>query len=204
MSARGRPAGFDRNTVLQKAMLLFWTKGYQATSISDLVKCMGIQSASIYSAFGSKEQLFDEVVQLYCQSVGRDIWGPLQQHALAREGIEAMLRASASIMQISAGPGGCLVNLGAIEGGAADPVTAKLRALRHGAEQHIIARLEQAKNQGEIAAAVNTGQVGMFYAAIQQSISLRARDGATATQLTQLVDMAMTVWPQLTQQKQSQ
>ena len=88
MSARGRPAGFDRNTVLQKAMLLFWANGYQATAISDLVKCMGIQSASIYSAFGSKEKLFDEVVQLYCQSVGRDIWGPLQQHKLARDGIE--------------------------------------------------------------------------------------------------------------------
>jgi len=201
MSARGRPAGFDRNTVLQKAMLLFWAKGYQATSISDLVNCMGIQSASIYSAFGSKENLFDEVVQLYCASVGRDIWGPLQQHALARDGIEAMLRTSAKVMRIGAGPGGCLVNLGAIEGGAADAVTAKLRALRHGSEQHIIARLEKAKDAGEIAATVNAEQVGMFYGAIQQSISLKARDGASAAQLTQLIDLAMDVWPQLTREK---
>ncbi|CDG81626.1 TetR/AcrR family transcriptional regulator [Janthinobacterium agaricidamnosum] len=184
--------------MLHKAMLLFWEKGYQATAMSDLVACMGIQSASIYSAFGSKERLFNEVVELYCRSVGSQIWGPLQQHAQARDGIEVMLRTSARLMQASAGPGGCLVNLGAIEGGAADPVTAKLRALRHRSEQQIVARIDKAKHDGEIAATADAGQVGMFYAAIQQSIALRARDGASAAQLTQLIDMAMSVWPRIT------
>lgn len=198
MPARGRPAGFDRNTVLHSAMLLFWAKGYQATAMSDLVAHMGIQSASIYSAFGSKEKLFDEAVALYVDTVGRQIWGGLEQQPQARDGVEAVLRASARLMDAGAGPGGCLVTLGAIEGGGGDAVIAKLRAMRRGGDRLIAARIERAMREGELADTTRVDRAAMFYSTMQQSIALRARDGDTAAQLGQLIDAAMCAWPALT------
>ena len=66
----GRPREFDRDQALRKAMLLFWQHGYEGTSMSALVEALGIASARIYAAFGSKEQLFREAVALYEEGEG--------------------------------------------------------------------------------------------------------------------------------------
>ncbi len=66
----GRPREFDRDQALHKAMLLFWQHGYEGTSMSALVETLGIASARIYAAFGSKEQLFREAVALYEEGEG--------------------------------------------------------------------------------------------------------------------------------------
>jgi len=56
---------FDENEVLTKAMNLFWKRGYAATSVQDLVTCLGINRASLYDTFGDKEQLFKKSFELY-------------------------------------------------------------------------------------------------------------------------------------------
>lgn len=65
---RGRPREFDRDAVLEKAMMLFWRQGYEATSVADLVDELGIGRQSLYGAFGDKKQLFDEAFSLYVRS----------------------------------------------------------------------------------------------------------------------------------------
>ena len=59
---------FDREEVLQKAMLLFWEKGYYHTSINDLINCLGISRSSLYDTFGGKKQLFYLVFEKYRQA----------------------------------------------------------------------------------------------------------------------------------------
>jgi len=59
---------FDENEVLTKAMNLFWKKGYSATSVQDLVSCLGINRASLYDTFGDKKQLFEKSFELYRKS----------------------------------------------------------------------------------------------------------------------------------------
>lgn len=61
----GRPPSFDRAVALEQAMLLFWRHGYEATSLSDLTRALGVTPPSIYSAFGNKKALFLEAVGLY-------------------------------------------------------------------------------------------------------------------------------------------
>ncbi|MFS4517744.1 TetR/AcrR family transcriptional regulator, partial [Delftia tsuruhatensis] len=61
----GRPREFDRDQALERAMLAFWRRGYEGTSMADLVQALGIASARIYAAFGSKQDLFREAVQHY-------------------------------------------------------------------------------------------------------------------------------------------
>ena len=66
MAKRGRPAGFDRAEALRHAMELFWARGYEGATLGDLQAAMGgISPPSFYHAFGSKEELFKEVAELY-------------------------------------------------------------------------------------------------------------------------------------------
>lgn len=62
-----RPREFNRDEVLDRAINVFWTRGYDRTSIQDLVDTMGIQRGSLYAAFGDKQQLFLEALDLYEQ-----------------------------------------------------------------------------------------------------------------------------------------
>lgn len=64
-----RPRSFDREEVLDKAIRTFWAKGYEATSLQDLVSSMGIQRQSIYDTFGNKHALFIAALSRYCQKV---------------------------------------------------------------------------------------------------------------------------------------
>jgi TetR/AcrR family transcriptional repressor of nem operon len=64
-----RPKEFDRDEVLDRAMDVFWSKGYERTSISDLVAAMGINRGSIYDTFGGKDQLYRAALDHYCERI---------------------------------------------------------------------------------------------------------------------------------------
>jgi TetR/AcrR family transcriptional repressor of nem operon len=61
-----RPREFDKDEVLQKAMLQFWSRGYEATSVRDLTSVMGISSSSLYETFGDKHAVFMRALERYC------------------------------------------------------------------------------------------------------------------------------------------
>jgi AcrR family transcriptional regulator len=78
---KGRPRSFDRETALRTAMLKFWEKGFDGASLADLTTAMGINSPSLYAAFGSKEELYLESLALYAGEVGGEIWSALDETA---------------------------------------------------------------------------------------------------------------------------
>jgi AcrR family transcriptional regulator len=96
VAKRGRPSGFDREEALHSAMMLFWERGYEGTTLEDLQAAMGdISATSLYHAFGSKEALFRQAVDAYQQTVGAPALTALQESATAREALHAMLRLTA-------------------------------------------------------------------------------------------------------------
>src|ERR1700675_2583691 len=111
---RGRPCGFDRLEALKTAMELFWIKGYEGASISDLTTAMGIGSPSLYAAFGSKEALFLEAAKLYDATEGSHNWRALQTTSTAREATEGVLMDMAVAFSRKGKPAGCLTVLSAL------------------------------------------------------------------------------------------
>lgn len=84
MAEKGRPRAFDRATALRGAMEAFWESGYEGTKLTDLTAAMGINSASLYNAFGSKEELFREAVALYGATAGSATGRALREEPTAR------------------------------------------------------------------------------------------------------------------------
>src|SRR6202142_4002425 len=110
MAVIGRPREFDREAALAAAMLLFWRKGFAATSMNDLCDAMGIRSPSLYAAFGSKEALYLEALEHYVRTVGPPLWDRLAGGATARASVGNLLLAATEILPESlTSPSGCMV-----------------------------------------------------------------------------------------------
>jgi AcrR family transcriptional regulator len=198
MADRGRPRSFDRQAALRRAMEVFWAKGYDGTSLADLTAAMGINPPSIYAAFGSKEGLFREAVDLYSASEGDDIWSGIEQAPTAREAIGTMLHASAENFSRPGKPRGCLIVLGALNADDRNAaVCDTLREQRADNIKQLRQRLERDVAAGTLASGIDTRAIATFYVTIQQGMSIQARDGASRKALLAVADCAMTAWDSL-------
>src|ERR1700745_4211462 len=95
---RGRPRAFDRKAALERATCLFWEKGFEATSITDLTTGMGIGAPSLYAAFGSKEALYAEALQHYAETNQGYVWAGFYAAPTAREAVRSLLTDSAAAL----------------------------------------------------------------------------------------------------------
>lgn len=199
MAPPGRPRSFDRDAALRRAMLVFWARGYDGASLPDLTAAMGIHSPSLYAAFGSKQQLYREALDLYGRTDGHGLWDPIAAAPTARGAIEDLLRASAESFTRPGLPAGCMVALGELQATDANlEVCRDLRRRRGRSVTVLRRRLERAVGAGELAAGTDCAAVASFYATVQHGMSIRARDGASRDDLLAIADSAMAAWEPLT------
>lgn len=192
----GRPRGFDREKALCAAMQLFWRQGYDGTSLAQLTAAMKINAPSLYAAFGSKQQLYQEVLNLYLAEQGGRSLHILQSNATAREAVEAMLLQMAHDFTAEQNLPGCLIASGALR--CADDnksVANHTASLRQLAKSAIFERLEQGVRQHELATNTDCQTLAGYFATVVQGMSVQARDGSSAAQLVAIVKLAMRAWP---------
>src|ERR1700749_2371491 len=167
----GRPREFDRETALQAAMLVFWRKGFAATSMNDLCDAMDVRSPSLYAAFGSKEALYREALERYVETVGPPVWGKLAEGATARAGVQnLLLAATESLPESHVTPGGCMAALAAVcdewPGGIAE-VVRKIRVEMLGM---LRSRLEAGVANGELPTTTDIEGLSRFYLGVYQGM----------------------------------
>ncbi len=193
---RGRPRKFDRDIALAAATRLFWSKGYEATSVSELTTVMGIGSPSLYAAFGSKEALFTECIQYYVKHYEGMVWDRFQKAPTAREAVLALLLDSAAALtgRIADIPRGCMVTLSSV-GSEGYPELGKLvREARSLTSERVAARLNQAVCDGELPAKTDVSSMTKFVQAVQNGMSILARDGADTAELEAVARISMQAW----------
>jgi AcrR family transcriptional regulator len=180
-------------------MMVFWEKGYEGASLDDLLAAMRMSSPpSFYAAFGSKEHLFFEAVELNSRTFGIRPIQALEAAPTAREGVRAMLRGSVEIFTGSETPAGCLVFLGAVNcAPASKSIQDRMVGYRAHVSDVLRRRLARGLADGDIPSGTDLEPVVSLYATLLNGLPLRARDGASRADLFVGVEAAMTAWDSL-------
>src|ERR1700679_1370282 len=147
----GRPREFDRDTALLRARDLFWERGFEGVSMAELTDKLGLASARIYAAFGSKEELFREAIEHYEKQEGGFADRALAEEPTAASAVERMFREGIELYTRKHGPRGCMVVSSATNCTAANgPVREWLSEHRRARTASIARRFQQAVNTGEL------------------------------------------------------
>lgn len=171
-----RPKEFDREAALDRAMGAFWTNGYAATSIEDLVARMGIQRGSLYATFGDKRSLFLSALDRYQRVVTRELFEALEAPGSGLEAIRRFFRLRVERSLDRSRPAGCLVTNSAVELSRHDRgAAAKVGGSLAGLEAAFLRALERARAQSELAATGDMRALARFLTSSAQGLSVMAK-----------------------------
>lgn len=190
----GRPLSFDREDVLQRAMLAFWQSGYETTSVSDLTAAMGVTAPSLYAAFGNKQQLFLEAMRLYAGDPAA-LERAMNAAPTARAAVSEMLHGAAVLYTGETTPKGCLMASAAATGSQdAAEVRAALTAERAAIGAMIQRRIERDKDRQALSPDTPAAVLADLVLGVMQGMSVLARDGAGRDRLLALATASLACW----------
>ena len=193
--ARGRPRSFNKDRALDAALRVFWEKGYEGASLSDLTEAMGINRPSLYAAFGDKAALFRQVLDRYEHGPVAFIAEALHE-ATARAAVERMLKGTVAALSRPHAPHGCLYVQGALAcGEESNAMREELATRRSAGELALRKRLKIAKDEGELPESVNPADLARFYMAVMHGMSVQAAGGARRASLESVAETALRAWP---------
>jgi AcrR family transcriptional regulator len=176
-------------------MELFWRKGYEGTSLSDLTSALGITRPSLYAAFGNKEALFRIVLNRYEARAGRYRSDALKAPT-ARAVAQKLLQGAADLHGDRSHPAGCLGVQGALAcGDEAEPIRRELISRRLGGENAIRQRLKRAKAEGDLPADSKPADLARYLSVVIYGLSVQAAGGASRKELRSVADLALRQWP---------
>jgi AcrR family transcriptional regulator len=191
----GRPREFDTEKALDLAMELFWRKGYEGTSLSDLTSTLSITRPSLYAAFGNKAALFRTVLNRYEARAGGYRSDALKAPT-ARAVAEKLLQGAADLHGDKSNPAGCLGVQGALAcGDDAEPIRQELISRRRAGEDAIRQRLKRAKAEGDLPADSNPADLARYLSVVIYGMTVQAAGGASRKELRSVADLALRQWP---------
>ncbi len=194
-SVVGRPREFCVDEALASALKVFWRKGYEGASLSDLTEAMGVTRPSLYCAFGNKEELFKKALDLYEREKLAFIDQALAKPT-AYEAVEFLLMKGADAHADPETPGCMGVNSVLTCGGiASESVRQELVARRFGLETKLRDRFDKAKADGDIRKDVDTQALTSYVMALAQGMALQASSGMSLADMRGVVKMALQAWP---------
>jgi AcrR family transcriptional regulator len=192
---KGRPRQFDAEAAMEKALGLFWRHGYEGTSLAALTKAMGINTPSLYAAFGNKEALFRAALDRYLRRPASYLPRALEAPT-AREAAERLFRGAINMVMDSRHADGCLLVQGALASGpGARSIQKELGMRRAGAEMLVRRRFERAIIEGDLGRNVDARRLAKYIVTVLWGMSVQAAGGATREELEAVATMAMEAWP---------
>ncbi|VAW45519.1 Transcriptional regulator, AcrR family [hydrothermal vent metagenome] len=193
----GRQREFDKSEALDKAMKVFWKKGFVGSSITDITKSMGINKPSMYATFGNKEQLFIQAIENYLENYTTRHVVLLSQ---ANKSLEQRLRAY--LMSILGSqcnenePKGCYISVCISEAASEDlPIDAcrVISKARDLGENLLTAFFTDEQTKGHIGLQYNPKELALFFITISHGTAAMARANKPVTELETVIERALLV-----------
>jgi AcrR family transcriptional regulator len=190
----GRPRRFDLDRALDTAMLVFWQKGYDSTSVSDLTAALGITRPSLYAAFGNKESLFRKVLERYLAGPSA-YFGAALMETTARQAIERWLVAAIELWTASENPPGCLIIRASVSVDSSHSIRQEIEAQLLANEVRLRERIERGVEEGEFPVDADRAGLARYFLTLWRGLAVGAVSGMKREELLAIAKMAARVWP---------
>ncbi len=191
----GRPREFDVDKALDRALKVFWRRGYEGASLPELTKAMRISRPSLYAAFGNKEALFRKAIDRYVDGPGATVRVALDQPT-ARAVFERALDGTIDMLTDARNPHGCFLVQGALAcGDTADCVRREMAKRRDAFVVALRERFDRAVKEKDLPPAAVPADLARFVATILHGMSVQAVSGASRRELERVAQIALKAWP---------
>jgi AcrR family transcriptional regulator len=191
----GRHREFDVNLALDAALAVFWRKGYEGASYTDLTRATGVERPGLYSAFGNKETLFLRALERYYEH-HLSFFPAALELPTSRQVALHILRSAVELNTRYPEHTGCLGIHGAIAGSDdVEPIRQALIDARAAGESSLRERFERAQREGDLPATANCSVLAAYVCAILHGMAVQAKSGFDREMLEMVVDQAMSNWP---------
>ena len=188
-----RPRKFDRDEALDKAMLVFWQKGYEATFLDDLTQAMGINRPSLYNAFGDKHALYMEALERYRALYGGKMLRALESAPTLKAGFERIFvnfieeateRCCRGCMIVNSTVEGCVIS---------EEVAAFVAETDRASKRAFAAAIESAQQEGELSSKEDPEALATYLYSAIQGLQVRAKAGEDRESLEAIARLALSV-----------
>jgi AcrR family transcriptional regulator len=187
----GRPISFDKHAVLEAAMLLFWERGYEGTSMADLTQAMGLNPSSIYAAFGDKHALFQLAVKRYMEMRAQYAGKALEEPTLKKV-VRALFDNTVAFLTTPGHPPTCMTLAGAVGCSLdASPARDLMTEIRKQNQVALRQRLLKARKSGELSREIDVDDYTRYLSTIMAGLSIQAANGSTKAELNRTAQMAL-------------
>src|ERR1700730_7805014 len=193
--AMGRPRAFDVDKALDRALHVFWRKGYEGSSMPDLPQPMGITPPSLYAAYGSKAGLFREALDRYTEGPAAYIRAALDEPT-ARAVIERLLHGAIDLLTDEGNPRGCLLVQGALTcGETGEEARRELGERRAAAQSAIRKRFESAKAEADLSANLEPADLARYISTVLEGMAVGGGGGGSRAQLERVAEITLQALP---------
>lgn len=191
----GRRREFDVDKVLDAALCVFWRKGYEGASYTDLTAAAGVERPALYSAFGNKEALFRRALARYYERY-MDFVPKALELPTAREVAACILYNTADLNTRYPDRAGCLHINGAVAvSDDAEPVRQALIEVRAAGEAQLRERFERARAEGDLPQTAKPDALAAFVMAVSHGMAVQAKAGFSRDMLEAVATQALSTWP---------
>ncbi|WP_191060081.1 TetR/AcrR family transcriptional regulator [Geminicoccus harenae] len=191
----GRRREFDVEKALDAVLCVFWRKGYEGASYTDLTEAAGVERPALYAAFGNKEALFRRALARYYERYLSYIPEALQLPT-AREVAAHILYSAIDLNTRYPAHTGCLGINGVLAGSEdAEPVRQALIDARAAGEAQLRERFERARAEGDLPATARPDALAAFVMAVLHGMAVQAKAGFSRDKLETVAEQALVTWP---------
>ncbi len=186
-----RPKEFDVDQAIDNALDLFWSNGFEATSVQQIVDHLGIQRGSIYSTFGSKEGLYRRAFDRYCDNAVRELTELLTPEGNVDDGTPLLRdRIEALLVSVAADPErrGCFIVNTVVERNARDPASREFTAAAiDGTRGRLQVAFEEAAQRGELNPTMKPAVAADVVLVTMQGLRVMTKAGAGQPMLKEVI-----------------
>lgn len=187
-----RPLEFDPDKALNEAMELFWSNGYDATSLSDLLEAMELSKSSFYQSFGNKKQLYQQCLHQYRKQISKQLLAELDEATSAMDFLKDLFVSISRKANTAEGRRGCLIMNSASAKAPLDSEIGKIVA--EGAQQFeniFYQAIKRAQKEGDIPSKKDPQILAKYLVSSRSGLLAMAKSGSTPDELNQIIDVTL-------------